>query len=116
MKILISFFLFCSVGMTEPLWMQDPSMSNKYVGAIGSCKAMKSKRKQKKRAMIQAKGALSHAYSVYVDTNSTLIHDSKGNKSLHTVSTQKSNNLLLPKVMDSYTSPDKTLYIWMVME
>jgi len=117
MKILTLCIITLQLLYAAPSWIMDPSLNGKYIGAIGVAKLVNGdKVRQEKIALIKAKSALSHAYRLRIISTTHIEKNSTGYSSHQSDAILKSNNLLLPKILERYIDEKDVLYIWIVYD
>jgi len=115
--VLLTTLLLSLTWANEPLWIMDPSMSGKYVGAIGCAKDMNNTSRQEKIALLRAKGSISQEIETRVEDRmhkDSTFEDDIFEEEFSFVSKQTSSTTFETKKMATYLYKNGLLCIWII--
>lgn len=109
--------LLTQLNAQEPLWLTDPSMHGKYVGAIGCATDIGNVATQEKIALLRAKGSISQEIETDVEDKShheSTLDNDDFEEDFDFTSEQKSSTTFDIKKMATYINKDKLLCVWII--
>jgi len=109
--------ILTQLNASEPLWILDPSMHGKYIGAIGCSPDINNSVRQESIALLRAKGSISQEIDTDIKDSmhkeSTLENDIF-EEEFSFESEQKSSTTFEIKKMATYLYENGLLCIWIV--
>jgi len=114
---MIKYFVFLSffvVLYAKPIWIDDPSMGGKYVGAVGYAQKKVNFKIQERKAFMQAQASLSHMQNLTITDTSVITIDEFGDENADFSAEISSDTIILSKEKDRYIDEDGSLYIWLI--
>ncbi|SFV58777.1 hypothetical protein MNB_SM-7-1386 [hydrothermal vent metagenome] len=116
-SLMVLAFFSIMLFAKEPVWIKDPTINGRYIGAIGCAKDINNTKLQEKMALLRAKGAISQQIQTEVkdtiEKNTTVDGDIFSEEfGFHT--DQKSATTFSIQKMDSYRYSDGLLCVWVV--
>lgn len=115
--VLLSLVLVSSMYANEPLWIMDPSMSGKYIGAIGCAKDINNTSRQEKIALLRAKGSISQELDTRVEDkmhHESTLEDDIFEEEFSFESKQTSATTFETKKMATYLYKNGLLCVWVI--
>jgi len=118
MKLIFIFLLLLTyLDAKVPMWISNPSLNGKYIGAVGCSKDLNNTSLQEKVAILRAKGLISQEIDIKINVKIKSVHtneDDVFNEEFDIESEQKSNTFFEIKKMAQYIYKDGKLCVWLV--